>query len=45
MVSPTQVDEIIAMLGDNLFNITASMIDDTRNALANAYGISNPTEF
>ena len=45
LVTSSQVDEMIAMLGDNLFNITALMISDTRNALASAYGISNPTEF
>lgn len=44
-ITPSEVDAIIAMLGDNLFNISATMIADTRNALASAYGISNPTEF
>lgn len=44
-VTPTQVDEMIAMLGDNLFNISATMIADTRDALAVAYGISNASEF
>ena len=45
LVTPSQVDDMIDMLGDNLFNITALMISDTRNALASAYGISNSTEF
>ena len=45
LVTPSQVDDIIDMLGDNLFNITALMISDTRNALASAYGISNSNEF
>ena len=45
LVTSNQVDDMIAMLGDNLFNITALMISDTRNALASAYGISNPSEF
>lgn len=44
-VTPTQVDDMIAMLGDNLFNISATMISDTRDALATAYGISNASEF
>lgn len=44
-VTPTQVDDMIAMLGDNLFNISATMIADTRDALAAAYGISNASEF
>ena len=44
-VTPAQVDEMIAMLGDNLFNISATMISDTRDALATAYGISNASEF
>ena len=44
-VTPAQVDEMIAMLGDNLFEISATMIADTRDALAAAYGISNASEF
>ena len=44
-VTPAQVDDMIAMLGDNLFNISATMISDTRDALAAAYGISNASEF
>ena len=44
-VTPAQVDDMIAMLGDNLFDISATMIADTRDALAAAYGISNASEF
>ena len=44
-VTPAQVDDMIAMLGDNLFNISATMISDTRDALAAAYGISNASDF
>ena len=44
-VTPVQVDDMIAMLGDNLFNISATMISDTRDALAAAYGISNASDF
>ncbi len=44
-VTPAQVDDMIAMLGDNLFNISATMISDTRDALAAAYGISNASQF
>lgn len=45
IVTPAQVDDMIAMLGDNLFNISATMISDTRDALAAAYGISNASQF
>jgi len=44
-VTPAQVDDMIAMLGDNLFNISATMISDTRDALAAAYGIPNASNF
>ena len=43
--SPSQVDDMIAMLGDDLNSITTTMIANTRDALAAAYGITNASDF
>ena len=44
-MSPTEVDATIDMLGTNLNEVTAEMINDTRTSLADAYGITNASDF
>ena len=39
------VDSIIDNLGSNLNLVTPEMVNDTRTALANAFGITNATEY
>ena len=45
ITDPSQVDDMIAMLGDDLNLITATDIANTRDALAAAYGITNASDF
>jgi len=44
-VTATAVDVIIAELGTNLYEVTPEMINNTRTALANAFGITNATDY
>ena len=44
-VTATAVDAIIAELGTNLYEVSPEMINNTRTALANAFGITNATEY
>ena len=44
-VTATAVDAIIAELGTNLYEVTPEMINNTRTALANAFGITNATDY
>jgi hypothetical protein len=44
-ITATAVDAIIAELGTNLYEVTPEMINNTRTALANAFGITNATEY
>ena len=44
-ITATAVDAIIAELGTNLNEVSPEMINNTRTALANAFGITNATEY
>ena len=45
ITNQSQVDDMIAMLGDDLNSITTTMIANTRDALAAAYGITNASDY
>ena len=44
-ITATAVDAIIAELGTNLYEVTPEMINAARTSLANAYGVSNATDY
>lgn len=44
-ISPAEVDAIIAELGSNLYQVTPEMINAARMSLAEAFGITNATEY
>lgn len=44
-ITSAKVDEIVALLGDNLNEVTAEQINQTRTSLAEVFGITNATDF
>nr|MCS5662681.1 hypothetical protein [Flavobacteriales bacterium] len=44
-ISATEVDAIIASLGTNLYEVTSTKINDARTSLADAFGITNASDF
>ncbi len=44
-ISATEVDAIIASLGANLYEVTSTNINEARTSLADAFGITNASDF
>tara|TARA_B100000780_G_C21115969_1_gene451495 strand:- start:1250 stop:2329 length:1080 start_codon:yes stop_codon:yes gene_type:complete len=44
-ITISNIDAIIAELGTNLYEVTPEMINNTRTALADAFGIANATDY
>ena len=44
-ITVIQIDAIIAELGTNLYEVTPEMINAARNSLADAFGITNATDY
>lgn len=44
-ISSSEIDQVIAALGDNLYEVSPAMINEARTSLAGVYNISNPTDY